>query len=113
MSDLIRRQDVIDALLKIDSIVTEERVEEMYTTVNDLISGYKGLKDDIDLHMKNYSSAQRKGRWIQNEQYEDRYKCSSCGREAWYPRFMSVFIEDYKFCPNCGSRNEVEKNDET
>lgn len=44
----------------------------------------------------------RKGHWYrQTNDYVDYYECSECG--------MAMGIYDVKnYCPNCGSRNEVE-----
>lgn len=45
----------------------------------------------------------RKGKWYrQTNDYVDYYECSECG--------MAIGIYDVKnYCPNCGSRNEVEE----
>lgn len=45
----------------------------------------------------------RKGKWHrQTNDYVDYYECSECG--------MAMGIYDVKnYCPNCGSRNEVEE----
>lgn len=92
MDDLIRRQDALDT------------IDRYYCNSMRMRSAIQFLPSA--------ETERKKGKWIQNKQYEDRYKCSSCGREAWFPRRMSVFIEDYNFCPNCGSRNEVQKGEQ-
>ena len=109
MSDLIRRQDVIDALLKMDSIVTEERVEEIYVTVDDLTKKYKDLRDDIDQHLQNYSSAQRdrkKGKWIIFDTLDgDEAYCSECHRSLYVNERGNGLpdLKDLCFCPYCGA----------
>ena len=109
MSDLIRRQDVIDALLKMDSIVTEERIEEMRVTVDDLIKKYKDLKDGIDQHLQNYSSEQRdrkKGSWIMhNTMVGEEAQCSVCYKTLYvnHPWDGLPYVKDLFFCPFCGA----------
>lgn len=39
------------------------------------------------------------GHWIPRNSFLLQYKCSECGLES----------EKYNYCPNCGSRNEVEE----
>lgn len=57
-------------------------------------------KDEQNLTMK---QEPRKGHWYrQTNDYVDYYECSECG--------MAMGIYDVKnYCPNCGSRNEVEE----
>jgi DNA-directed RNA polymerase subunit RPC12/RpoP len=43
----------------------------------------------------------RKGKWV--KLYAGNYKCSECG--AWWGNDDNKMVEDFKFCPNCGSYN--------
>lgn len=54
------------------------------------------------------------GRWIYGEDFVamcDGYRCDKCGYFVpWDYTHKSIsFIEEYKYCPNCGSRNRSEE----
>ena len=59
------------------------------------------------------SSLQRAGRWITQwnmAHQKEYYYCSECREEYSYDGETGIKMNDYKYCPNCGSRNmEVEE----
>ncbi len=44
-----------------------------------------------------------KGHWIVGEKISDGYTCSKCGSQ------YKEYPISYNYCPNCGSKNEVEE----
>lgn len=109
MSDLIDRQMVIDAVLRVAQTCPAE-----FENSGDAKMGYIAAIQSIYHEFKAISPAQperKQGKWTF---YEDRapvwdiagektwarvYKCSECG-------FVHSVIEDfgqYGFCPNCGA----------
>ena len=91
MSDLISRQDAIDA------VVRESQVDGAY--------GYMDTKSIVDLlHDMSTIKAQKTGHWIpwkayygkDRKSWSDELKCSECGYK-WGD-------EEYRFCPNCGAK---------
>ena len=94
MSNLIYRQDAIDALM---------------VAVDDV-----GVLDgnDIKAVFDNLPSAEprKKGKWIYGEKSgQDGWYCSECGGFIpWYYDFYGLdnidFIEDFKTCPFCDSK---------
>ena len=78
MSDLISRQDAIDALIKADMNCGIDSAEVI----------------------KQLPSAQRKGNWVGiDDEPCETFECDRCGfvLEDW---IQGVF---YNFCPNCGA----------
>lgn len=92
VEDMISRQDVL-ALAK-DVI---------------LINGEKHrCIDATQIHeLPSAQPEPKKGKWI--KLYAGNYKCSVCG--DWWGNDDNEMVEDFKYCPNCGARMEVE-NDE-
>lgn len=138
--DLISRQDVIDAI-ETTTWYHQNKSLEMVSGANskehqawykaeDVFDAIENVPSTEDLSSVEQDIAQivinamdmrrwlsdkaerKKGKWIQNKKRDDQYKCSSCGREVWYPWGIDVFVEKYNFCPNCGSRNEVQKGEQ-
>ena len=98
--DCISRQAAIDAL------------EEIDCSDGDGLSALKcDAVDDAIVTIKALPSAQqkrKKGRWIYGEHdiaMCDGYRCDKCGFFVpWDYKFKFIdFINDYHFCPNCGS----------
>lgn len=88
MSDLIRRQDAIDAVFKLSEKLDAEIL----------------FMDDIVYTIENVPSAEserKKGKWIDTG-CKKIYKCSECGN---YLDFDGVNAGrgDANFCPNCGA----------
>ena len=94
MSDLISRQDAIDILTS-----AVERCKGIYGDLGGAVSGAREF-------IKSLPSAEperKKGRWIDTDNYYQRWKCSECGchtRDA-----------EPNYCPNCGAKMEM-RNDE-
>ncbi len=85
MTDLISRQNAIDALIPIVKSASL-RNRNVYSTAKKCLGAIEDLP-----------SAERTGEWI-IDLYEfgrDRYKCSRCKLGA---------DVDYDYCPNCGAR---------
>lgn len=87
-----------------------------YTENGQGFIGYGTYKPEVlSEYLKEYfmPTAERTGHWVCTS--SDHYKCSNCGTRAsyWYneenscewDKDMSEWLSDY--CPNCGSRNEV------
>ena len=82
MSDLIRRQDAIDAIQKLPNAGIQWFVnaESVFKVLEEL------------------PSAERKhGKWIHYDEgdFDYDYKCSLCGYAVW---------DNSDYCPNCGAR---------
>ena len=85
----------------------------MLSKVNRVIVDEVGTKFCKMMYQDALPSAERTGQWVCTS--SDHYKCSNCGTRAsyWYneenscewDKDMSEWLSDY--CPNCGSRNEV------
>lgn len=88
MSELISRQDAIDACHNWDD------GENAYAYGDIVIERLQALP-----------SAERKGEWINTRQSDmsDNIVCSKCGYDS---------IAEYLFCPNCGARMCERKEDE-
>lgn len=93
MSDLISRQDAIDAL------------ENEYCT-------FCPEARIIRQTMESLPSAQRKGKWIiLDECANEGIYCSVCHKKVLkidYSNTMKKW-KDFKFCPNCGAKMEEPK----
>ena len=103
MSDLIKREDAIDAI---------ECVTWYHQNSNkDMVSGansdehqawYKA--EDIYDALEAIPSADRpQGEWIIEKTLYDNYnyRCSYCD---WYECHAYPDVEPYNYCPNCGAR---------
>jgi len=49
---------------------------------------------------------QKHGTWINDDEH-GKYICSSCGNGIW----RGYWFEMPDFCPNCGSKNEIDEKD--
>ena len=112
MNDLISRQAAIDALGEKPLV---------WDDFSDFDLGKAAQwSDDVDA-IKALPTAQpqrKKGRWIYREHdiaMCDGYRCDKCGFFVpWDYKFTFIdFINDYHFCPNCGSdmRGEDDETD--
>ena len=94
MSDLISRQDAIEAIC--DEIMSrfDVGITEGYELVEDALSGLPAVEPET-----------KKGKWLMNgERYGHMYwRCSQCGEEVDYI--------GANFCPNCGSYNGGEEDE--
>ena len=94
-SDLIRRQDAIDAVDRVDEAHMRLKGRPML--------GWCALLDEIE----SIPSAEPKtGEWIQKDMYADRF-CSECDYAVWDSE-----AEEYNFCPNCGADMRCGESDE-
>ena len=92
MSELISRQEAIEALIDA-GIVNYEATGDGNGMIH-AINVIKGLP----------SVEPKKGKWILRD-YGERivHICSECGVHVPEPH-----ADDYKFCPNCGAKMEVD-----
>ena len=90
MSDLIRRQDAIDAIEYWHGIDASEALEGLPTIEAEPV---------------------RHGRWLEYNSfyYELRFKCSVCCNSENMPTRMYKPL--WKYCPNCGAKMEVDDED--
>ena len=93
MSDLISRQDAIDALT--------ERSQELIGIAGDLGGACKGAASLI----KSLPSAEPKaGRWTKYDSIYRTAICSQCEKVTMFETWGGK-VRPYDFCPNCGSYN--------
>lgn len=122
MSDLISRQAAIDALWKA-LYEYEDKTEKQFQESEDLDVGdwmlhriFVQNMSGIDIQtILNLPSAEpvRYGKWIYGEHdiaMCDGYRCSNCGYFVpWDYSHKSIdYIEEYKYCPQCGARMDAE-----
>lgn len=102
MSDLISRQDAIDAL-------GEE--PEVWIDDDEYAKGMNAQWKYDRKAIEALPSAERKGKWLEmgtNKDGTHNIKCSKCG-EGYKTRGHARSIATkakYKFCPNCGASME-------
>lgn len=94
MSDMINRQDAIDAYVKytIDCLSPEENLSRPFTAI-----------------LRKLPSAERKGKWIayngndpnwlRNDGSPVFMQCSECNAMV-----INNFATNWNYCPNCGAR---------
>ena len=111
MSDLIRREDVIQEFIKTCSIehVDINDVAIFYETIMKIINSIPSTKPE-----------QKKGEWIDEKinSYTSRTYCSECGSSApcvyksddYYGNHAHGETAKTKFCPSCGA--EMRDKDE-
>ena len=89
MSDLIDRQDALDAI--------------------DASYGFASAINNI----KALPSAQRTGKWIKLDMHAHLadHQCTACGQECYVPTCMGEPL--YAYCPNCGAKMDKEDGDAT
>ena len=100
MSDLISRQDAIDAIDEIDWY-HQNRNKDMVSGANsdDHQAWFKS--DDVYKALEQIPSAQperKSGEWIDTE-FLKLKECSCC-----HSRWGMYDVENFDFCPNCGAR---------
>lgn len=104
MDDLIKRSDAIEYFMT----NTNWHDEDGYM-IEDAEEKRRLLTDYFD----GIPSAQTEGEWIycENEFGIDGYMCSECRLHIpWdYEHKFIGFIEDYRYCPACGTRMRVAK----
>ena len=102
MSDLIRRQDAIEAIMGLPTWWADDG--GYYSGAQPPMEALLDPKDAVSA-IENLPSAepeQKKGEWIKVGHWGRSYKCNQCGN---YLDFDGVNAGrgDANFCPNCGS----------
>ena len=90
MNDLISRQDAIDAICK-----------KCKADFPD--TGACDICDEISV-LKSLPSAEKKGKWIEDDDATVRGHCSVCG---WESHYYEDDVVGANFCPNCGAKMEA------
>lgn len=97
MSDLISRQDAIDA-------IGDE--PEVWMDDDEYAKGMKAQWKYDRKAIEDLPSAERKGKWIEDGYQDYPCVCSYCGtRQDIKAKFL------FSYCPNCGSDNRGEEDD--
>ena len=107
MSDLISRQAALDAIDKYILGKPEGDTVEVRELLKLIAKIYR---------MPSAQPHRIKGRWIYGEHDVamcDGYRCDKCGFFVpWDYKYTFIdFINDYHFCPNCGSDMRGEDNE--
>ena len=103
MSELIKREDAIEAL---DFEIVHMTAYRNGKSEGNLFTQYnKGLEDGIKAirALPSAEPERKKGEWIKVGHWGRSYKCNQCGN---YLDFDGVNAGrgDANFCPNCGAR---------
>lgn len=104
MSDLISRQAALDAL---------GEAPEVWTDSPEEFAAVSQWEMDV-VAIKAVPSAQperKRGKWIRHDEVRNVYggtyvECSECGE-----KYVVQYIEDEKYCRNCGADMRGEQND--
>ena len=105
MSDLIRREDALDAIQKRSDIVNS--VHSAFW--EGLIIAYSLVQE-----IPSAEPERKTGEWIEREVFESKgqveelqsAKCSVCGKYHTTPYLY--YFDKFPYCPNCGARMERE-----
>ena len=102
MSDLIRRQDAIDACERQKDKTAKGEIGSFYNTI---------IQHDIDAieQLPSAEPERKTGKWRLLDENNDKagyrtLSCSVCGNT-----FNCVPKWKYRFCPNCGAKMEDEE----
>lgn len=101
MSDLIRREDALKALLKLPCKIDSDN----YTWIR-LSDAFGTIDEDVP----SAEPERKKGRWIEQDDSWDGvyYECSVC-KEAYTLIDGTPSDNLYHFCPNCGADMRYER----
>ena len=103
MSDLIRREDAIDAIVRqtnYDNVdVIKYECRRNYEKDNGWLGGLKEALEAVESLPE-----RKKGKWLHNpnEYDDDTYECSRCG-EPWTLIEGTPKENNMNYCPNCGA----------
>lgn len=91
MDDLISRQETLDAI--------DELVSTMSVCVCvEECRGMNWMKHRAIAAIEALPTAERVGKWIGSDDFDEYYRCSECGKgETQFGRL-------YRYCPWCGAR---------
>lgn len=91
-TDAISRQAVIDAIEKTKSAMTTDG--EIYVAK---------INAEMNIQQLSSVSTEKTGRWEKHSYFKDAYICSVCNTGG------NMVYKDFKYCPNCGAKMEVEE----
>jgi DNA-directed RNA polymerase subunit RPC12/RpoP len=92
---------------RIQKLSAEEVYDLLYDIFINIGSRYNSSRAGIAQWLTEESNAAqvRHGRWI--KLYAGNYKCSECG--DWWRNDDNEMIKDFSYCPNCGSRMDLDE----
>jgi len=101
MDDLISRQAVLDLIADYD------------LSMGQVVKGIHNLPSVIPQPKTEEQAFHvMKGKWITQwnvAHQKEYYYCSECGEEFSYDGETGIKMNDYNYCPNCGSYNGGDK----
>lgn len=102
MSDLIRKQDAIDALKKYEELESNNFTDTSPISMMTVATIANCIEEIINI--PSAEPERRKGKWIEQDDGWDGvyYECSCC-KEAFTLLDGTPSDNLYNFCPNCGA----------
>ena len=87
--------------------LTKEEQEAVEICAQYVIWSIFDGRDDFKNFIRQEFEPIKHGKWI--KLYHDNYKCSECG-SWWESEYNNEVINDFNYCPNCGTRMDSEEN---
>ncbi len=104
---LIDREQVLDCLNRNAEQIRETLDDYLlFTAEEEKFSWGLGLVESMIADVEELPSAERKGKWIEDDDPTVKGHCSVCG---WESHYYEDDVVGMPFCPNCGARMEGEE----